>query len=141
MLDLGNIPLHAINRTLGDPLVVAGGPCTQNPEPIAPFIDIAVTGDGEPSLPEICDRWLQRKEEMTSTQGILTGPAGQKQREQILRLIQVHGEEVLYLLEITFPLIQGHISIIMHILHHYLTHFHHHLHMTIPKVFHLQVLL
>ena len=84
MLDLGNIPLHAINRTLGDPLVVAGGPCTQNPEPIAPFIDIAVTGDGEPSLPEICDRWLQRKEEMTRTQGILTGPAGQKQREQIL---------------------------------------------------------
>ena len=36
---------------MADPLVIAGGPCAQNPEPLAPFIDVFVTGDGEPSLP------------------------------------------------------------------------------------------
>ena len=62
MLDLGGIPIHATERTLNDPLIVVGGPCTQNPEPVAPFIDIAVTGDGEPSLPIICDAWLRWKD-------------------------------------------------------------------------------
>ncbi len=38
-------------RTMEHPLIIAGGPCAQNPEPIAPFIDLFVTGDGEPSLP------------------------------------------------------------------------------------------
>ena len=50
MLDLGRIPLHAHERTMSDPLVIAGGPCAQNPEPMAPFIDVFVTGDGEPEL-------------------------------------------------------------------------------------------
>ena len=39
LFDLGGIPIHADQRTMADPLVVVGGPCTQNPEPIAPFID------------------------------------------------------------------------------------------------------
>ena len=51
MLDLGRIPLRSVERTLDDPLVIAGGPCAQNPEPLAPFVDLFVTGDGEPSLP------------------------------------------------------------------------------------------
>ena len=62
MLDLGGIPLHAADRTPRDPLVIAGGPCAQNPEPMAPFFDVFVTGDGEPSLPAICDRWIELKE-------------------------------------------------------------------------------
>ena len=62
MLDLAGIPLRSAERTLEHPLVVAGGPCAQNPEPMAPFIDLFVTGDGEPSLPEICDEWLRLKE-------------------------------------------------------------------------------
>ena len=57
MLDLGGIPLRSTERTMDHPLVIAGGPCAQNPEPIAPFIDLFVTGDGEPSLPLICDEW------------------------------------------------------------------------------------
>ncbi|MEX2187994.1 MAG: radical SAM protein [Pirellulales bacterium] len=61
MLDLGRIPLHATERTMADPLVIAGGPCAQNPEPFAPFIDVFVTGDGEPSLPRICNEWLAMK--------------------------------------------------------------------------------
>ncbi len=59
MLDLGGIPVFAEDRTMEDPLVIAGGPCAQNPEPMAPFVDLFVTGDGEPALPRICDRWLE----------------------------------------------------------------------------------
>ncbi|MCA9247463.1 MAG: TIGR03960 family B12-binding radical SAM protein, partial [Planctomycetales bacterium] len=59
MLDLGGIPLHSEDRTMADPLVIAGGPCAHNPEPLAPFVDLFVTGDGEPSLPAICDFWLK----------------------------------------------------------------------------------
>lgn len=58
MLDLGGIPLHAKDRTLEHPLVIAGGPGAQNPELLAPFIDVFVIGDGEESLPWLMDRWM-----------------------------------------------------------------------------------
>jgi radical SAM superfamily enzyme YgiQ (UPF0313 family) len=64
MLDLGRIPLRSTERTMAHPLVIAGGPCAQNPEPIAPFIDLFVTGDGEPSLPVICREWLALRDEI-----------------------------------------------------------------------------
>ncbi|MGH7139337.1 MAG: TIGR03960 family B12-binding radical SAM protein, partial [Pirellulales bacterium] len=63
MLDLAKIPLHSVDRTMDHPLVIAGGPCGQNPEPLATFVDLFVTGDGEPSLPAICDLWLKLKGE------------------------------------------------------------------------------
>jgi radical SAM family uncharacterized protein len=63
MLDLGGIPLHSKDRTLEHPLVVAGGPGAQNPEVLAPFIDIFVIGDGEESLPWLMDRWMTLKEQ------------------------------------------------------------------------------
>jgi radical SAM family uncharacterized protein len=63
MLDLAGIPLRAEDRTLDHPLVIAGGPCAQNPEPIAHFVDVFVTGDGEPALPLLCDKWLELKAE------------------------------------------------------------------------------
>ena len=84
MLDLGRIPLHTSKRTMDDPLVIAGGPCAQNPEPLAPFIDLFVTGDGEPSLPLICDRWLELKEACGAAGGFAKGKAGQQQREECL---------------------------------------------------------
>ena len=59
MLDLGGIPLAAEERTLAHPLVIAGGPCAANPEPMARFIDLFVLGDGEESLPAVCDLWLR----------------------------------------------------------------------------------
>jgi radical SAM family uncharacterized protein len=62
MLDLGGIPLHAKDRTLEHPLVLAGGPGAQNPELLAPFIDIFIIGDGEESLPWLMDKWLEIKE-------------------------------------------------------------------------------
>jgi radical SAM family uncharacterized protein len=61
MLDLAGIPLTAEDRTLEHPLVIAGGPGTANPEPMARFIDLFVLGDGEESLPQVCDEWLQLK--------------------------------------------------------------------------------
>lgn len=42
ILDLSQIPLHAKDRTLDDPFVIGGGPCTYNPEPIAEFFDIFI---------------------------------------------------------------------------------------------------
>ncbi|MBY0228078.1 MAG: TIGR03960 family B12-binding radical SAM protein, partial [Gemmataceae bacterium] len=62
MLHLGGIPLHAKDRTLDHPLVIAGGPGAQNPEVLAPFIDLFVIGDGEESLPWVMDRWMSLKE-------------------------------------------------------------------------------
>jgi radical SAM family uncharacterized protein len=62
MLDLGGIPLHSKDRTLEHPLVIAGGPGAQNPEVLAPFIDLFVIGDGEESLPWIMERWMALKE-------------------------------------------------------------------------------
>ena len=63
MLDLGGVPLHGKDRTLNDPLVIAGGPGAQNPEILAPFVDIFVIGDGEESLPWIMEKWVALKEQ------------------------------------------------------------------------------
>ncbi len=84
ILDLGRIPIHADQRTMADPLVVVGGPCTQNPEPIAPFIDLAVVGDGEPSLPLICDTWLQLRERCRKAGQFAAGQEGQRERAEML---------------------------------------------------------
>ena len=84
MLDLGGIPLRGAERTMRDPLIIAGGPCAQNPEPLASFIDVFVTGDGEPSLPALCDEWLRLREECREAGELPTGEAGQRQREAML---------------------------------------------------------
>lgn len=79
MLDLAGIPLRSIDRALEHPLVIAGGPCAQNPEPLAPFVDLFVTGDGEPSLPAICDAWLEGREAR-----LASGQRGPLAREELL---------------------------------------------------------
>ncbi len=61
MLDLGGIALHAEDRSADDTLVIAGGPGAQNPELLAPFIDLFVIGDGEPSLPVVAEMWTEMK--------------------------------------------------------------------------------
>jgi radical SAM family uncharacterized protein len=61
ILDLGGIPLAAAERTMEHPLVIAGGPCVVNPEPMARFIDLFVIGDGEEALPAVCDAWIDLK--------------------------------------------------------------------------------
>lgn len=84
MLDLGRIPLRAEQRTMAHPLVIAGGPCAQNPEPLAPFIDVLVTGDGEPSLPQLCDIWKELQDTCRAEGGAVAGAAGRQQRAEML---------------------------------------------------------
>lgn len=55
MLDLGRIPLNAADRDSSHPLVIAGGPGAFNPEPMAPFFDAIVLGEGEEVIGEIVD--------------------------------------------------------------------------------------
>lgn len=55
MLDLGGIPLLAAERGPGHPVVIGGGPGACNPEPLAPFFDCFVLGDGEEVLPQILE--------------------------------------------------------------------------------------
>ena len=53
MLDLAGLPLRTADRGPGDPLVLAGGPCASNPEPLAPFVDAFLIGDAEDALDEV----------------------------------------------------------------------------------------
>lgn len=62
MLSLANIPLKSENRTEDDPIIVAGGPCSCNPEPLADFCDLFVIGDGETVLPQIVNMYKISKE-------------------------------------------------------------------------------
>ncbi len=59
MLDLAGIPLRASQRTDSDPVIIAGGPCVSNPEPIAAFFDAIVIGEAEHVILEMADIWLQ----------------------------------------------------------------------------------
>ena len=57
ILDLSQIPLHASERTEADPIVIGGGPCTYNPEPLADFFDIFYIGEGETVYDELLDAY------------------------------------------------------------------------------------
>jgi len=79
-LDLAGIPLHGVDRTDDDPLVLAGGHAAFNPEPIADFIDAAVLGDGEEivlAISEVVREW--------KTEGCLGG------RDEVLRRLAASG--------------------------------------------------
>ncbi|MFW6011024.1 MAG: TIGR03960 family B12-binding radical SAM protein [Desulfosalsimonas sp.] len=62
MLDLSGIPFYSKNRDESFPVVIAGGPCTVNPEPVAPFFDAMVIGDAEPVIIEMAEAWMNWKE-------------------------------------------------------------------------------
>lgn len=58
MLDLAGIPLYASERKHGRwPLIIGGGPCVSNAEPVAPFFDAFLFGEGEEAVEEICDAY------------------------------------------------------------------------------------
>lgn len=61
ILDLGQIPLKACDRSNDDPLIIAGGPCTYNPEPIADFFDFFYIGEGETQYDDIFDLYISMK--------------------------------------------------------------------------------
>ncbi len=63
MLDLGGVPLKAEDRGEDDPLILAGGPTATHPEPVAPFLDAIVIGDGEERTSEVALVWTRTKKE------------------------------------------------------------------------------
>lgn len=65
MLELAGIPLKSKDRSERDPIVLAGGPCAFNSEPLADFFDIILLGDGEELLPELCRRYSAWKASKT----------------------------------------------------------------------------
>jgi len=79
MLDLAGIPFRAADRGEAGPLVIAGGGCAFNAEPVAPFFDVMVLGDGENALPAIMEAVAAAKD------------AGISRRELLARLIAIPG--------------------------------------------------
>lgn len=66
MLDLAGLPLRAKDRHGLTPIVVCGGPCVCNPEPIVDFVDLVLPGEGEEVTDDVLDLLKQCKEENTS---------------------------------------------------------------------------
>lgn len=75
MLDLAGIPLRSEDRQGLSPLVVAGGTCCFNPEPLAPFIDFFVLGEGEEVTLEYIDLYKKAKEEDWDREELLLAAA------------------------------------------------------------------
>ncbi|NVL90504.1 MAG: TIGR03960 family B12-binding radical SAM protein [Desulfobacterales bacterium] len=71
MLDLSGIPFYAKDRDESHPFVIAGGPCTFNPEPLSDFFDAMVVGDGEAAVLELADAWLAWKDSRADREALL----------------------------------------------------------------------
>ncbi len=67
MLKLSGIPLLASERGENDPIILGGGPCAYNAEPLADFFDIFSIGEGEEALPELCALYEKMKKDGTYT--------------------------------------------------------------------------
>ncbi len=74
-IDLAGIPIYSADRSLTDALVMVGGHCTFNPEPIADFVDVVVLGDGEEVVGEITDAIMSWRS------------TGSSERRELLRTI------------------------------------------------------
>jgi len=79
MLRLADIPLLAAERSAVFPLIIAGGPCAYNPEPLAPFLDAVLLGDGEEAVLEIAGAVLASK------------AAGESKADLLERLAAIEG--------------------------------------------------
>jgi radical SAM-linked protein len=72
LLDLAGIARRAAKRGQDEPIVIGGGPCTANPEPVADFFDAILIGDGEAALDEILDTVRDGRREKATREEILT---------------------------------------------------------------------
>jgi len=79
ILELSQIPIYAKDRTEEDPIVIGGGPCSYNPEPIADFFDFFYIGEGETSYNEILDAYKKCKRE------------GKTRKEYLEQVAQIEG--------------------------------------------------
>ncbi len=84
ILELSHIPLHSSDRTLEDPFVIGGGPCTYNPEPLAEFFDLFYIGEGETVYDELLDAYKEWKVSGRSRTEFLNVP--HRSREFMYRL-------------------------------------------------------
>jgi len=71
LLDLAQIPLFSAGRTGEDPLIIAGGHAAFNPEPMYPFIDAFVIGEGEDAIGEVVDEYTKWKQRGTNRKELL----------------------------------------------------------------------
>lgn len=93
MLDLSHIPFMSKDRKESDPIVICGGPCAYNIEPMADFFDVALLGEGEEVIVEVADLIKEYKD------------SGKKdKRELLVRLSQIEGVYVPSLYE---PIYEG----------------------------------
>lgn len=76
VLELSQIPIWAKDRTEKDPIVIGGGPCTYNPEPIAEFFDLFYIGEGETVYFDLIDLYKEAKESGCSRKEFLRKAAG-----------------------------------------------------------------
>ena len=79
ILDLSQIPIHSCDRGENDPIVIGGGPCTYNPEPLAEFFDIFYIGEGETVYDELLDAYKEYR------------AAGKSRIEFLERAAQIEG--------------------------------------------------
>ena len=90
LLDLSGIPLLAKERTEEDPLVIGGGACAYNPEPLAPFFDLFYIGEGEMVYGSLFDAYKANQK------------AGGSRQDFLLKAAQIPGIYVPSLYEVTY---------------------------------------
>ena len=90
VLELSQIPIYAKDRTEEDPIVIGGGPCSYNPEPIADFFDFFYIGEGETSYNEILDLYNEYKR------------LGRTRQEYLIGVSQIEGMYVPSLYEVEY---------------------------------------
>ena len=91
MLDLAGIPFYSRDRDERWPLIVAGGPCACNAEPIADFFDVVQLGEGENQLPSICAEIEKAKKE-----------GGVSKKELLLRIAKIPGVYIPAFYDVTY---------------------------------------
>ncbi|MDF2512617.1 MAG: hypothetical protein K0S04_2483 [Herbinix sp.] len=79
VLELSQIPIYAKDRTEADPIVIGGGPCSYNPEPIADFFDFFYIGEGETAYDQLLDTYKECKK------------AGKSRKEYLEMVAQIEG--------------------------------------------------
>ena len=98
MLDLAGLPLRAADRDARHPLIIGGGSCTYNPEPIAPFFDLFVLGEGEQVAVELVTAYAvwQRAGGRTATDPVAA------RRDLLRRLAAIDGVYVPSFYDVTY---------------------------------------
>ena len=90
LLDLAGLPIRSKDRSEHAPLIIAGGTCSYNPEPLAPFVDVFSIGEGEEALPELVTLMRRAKAE------------GLRKHDLLLEIAKLPGFYVPSLYEVSY---------------------------------------